>query len=483
VAHEAVSVYIDDAAIRVLRLSGRRPKEWARQPLGQGMVRDGNIVDEEGVASELRRLWAKHGFTPHRVIAGISGINCMYRFLTLPELPSDVLPEAVTREASRAFGVPLEQLYVSWQKIAGNPGETVVYAAASARSTIDALVRTLRKANLNPHVLDIAPLAISRATAKPNALIVDLETASLDIVVKIASMPEVVRTVPLTPSDDPSTSVGVIREELQRAVTFYNSGHPDYPVPEDTPILVAGLLGEAKDVWQDLLGRAQRPIDVIPCEAEAVEGFAPYEYVPNIGLALKETIGRAATTFSVINFDALPAKFKPQRTPLRDLLYIPALAVCIGGLVLGGYLLATTRAHTGALREEAMAKSELAVSLAEEKQSRQQDLEGHKDSLVAAVEADEEKASRLEEQLRSYETTNGGLNDDLAAVHSTPAGINVGTIVHSGSVIDVSGWGANESAVFQYARQLRSTGRFSQVVVSQMSVDGFQTAFSFVLYK
>ena len=91
-ARDATSIYIDDSAIRLLSVGGRRPRQWATEPLEVGLVRDGLIQDEAAVATHVRTLWAKEQPGSQHVIAGISGINCLYRFLSLPELPKNLLP-------------------------------------------------------------------------------------------------------------------------------------------------------------------------------------------------------------------------------------------------------------------------------------------------------------------------------------------------------------------------------------------------------
>ena len=45
-AKDTVSIYIDDSAIRVLSVGGRRPRQWVLEPLEEGLVRDGLILDE-----------------------------------------------------------------------------------------------------------------------------------------------------------------------------------------------------------------------------------------------------------------------------------------------------------------------------------------------------------------------------------------------------------------------------------------------------
>jgi len=482
-AKDAVCIYIDDAAIRVLGLSGRRPRQWAVQPLDEGLVRDGLILNETQVAERIRALWAAKSPGSRRVIAGISGINCMYRFLTLPELPAEILPEAVAREATRAFGVPLDRLYTSWQDLPSKPGETLVYVAAAARTTVDALLRTLKQAGLDPYLMDIAPLALARATAESNALIADLQSCSLDIVVKMDGVPEVVRSVPVSRKSTWAERLNIVRQELQRAVTFYASGHPDRPISDEIPILLAGELGDHPESWKELLGRAERRIETIPMPVESPEGFTAHQFSTLVGLALKETAGKTATAYLRVNFNALPQTLRPKPTPIGQLLYLPFLVAVIVALVAAGYLVMTTRGLTVALRDTATAKSDLAVRLGAEISGKRQALEKERDSLNAQVKASEAQTKVLDTHLRSYETTKSAVNGDLGEMHKTPAGIDLASIDHTGSVVDVTGWAVTEKAVFDYARQLRTSGRFSRVVVVETWVSDVQTGFSFVLYK
>ena len=480
---DAIAIYIDDSSIRMLSVSGKRPKQWAVEPLEPGLVHDGFIVDEPAVAAQVRTLWAREQPGSQRVIAGISGINCLYRFLTLPDLPRNVLPEAVRREASRAFGVPLDQLYISWQTLAARPEETLVYVAAATRTTVDTIIRTLKRANLDPYMMDIAPLALARSTAEPSALIVDLQPASLDVVIKMGALPEVVRSVSLSRGSSDSERLGEVRQELQRAVTFYNSGHPDTPVSDDIPLIVAGELGERQDVWQDLLGRVERRVEALRPPLESPEGFVPPLYAPVIGLALKQTAGRAAEGYSRINFNALPETYIAQPRPLAELLFPPALLVGVLAVAAMGYLVFNANALTDALRDRAAANTQLATSLSAEITARRNALEEEIGSLTAEAVDREGRAATLDNRLRSFANQEQALNTDLGEVHRTPPGVNLGSISHSGSVVNVSGWGAGEQPVFNYARQLRTSGRWSLVVLTGMSDDGVQTAFTIVLYQ
>ena len=482
-ARDAIAIYIDDSAIRLLSVSGKRAKQWAVEPLEAGLVRDGYIVDEPAVAARIRTLWAKEQPGSQRVIAGISGINCLYRLLTLPELPKNLIVEAVKREAGRALGVPLEQLHMSWQTLPGKPDETLVYVAAAARSTVDSIIRTLKKANLNPYMMDIAPLALTRATAEPSALIVDLQTAGLDVVVKIGGMPEVIRSISVSRESSTAEKVGVVRQELQRAVTFYNSGHPDAPVADDVPILVAGELGQQPDLWKGLLGRAERRVEALQPPIESPEGFVPTVYAPLIGLVLKQTAGKALGGYSRVNFNALPEAYIPKPRPVSELLFFPALLVGVLAVAAVGYMVFNANGLTEALRERATANDRMVITLSADVSAKRRALEAERATLQAEATTNEARAEVLDSRLRGYASGNQDINGDLGEVNKTPGGVNLNSINHSGSVVAISGWGASEQAVFAYARQLRTSGRWNLVVITSMSVDDVETGFTIALYQ
>ncbi|MEA3254170.1 MAG: pilus assembly protein PilM, partial [Chloroflexota bacterium] len=332
-AREATSIYIDNSSIRVLTLRGKQAQKWGTIPLEPGLVKDGVIIDKDTVTSKIKELWRKEKIGSHRVIAGINGINCFYRFLSLPELPRNLLDEAAMREARRALGVPVEQLHLSWQVLPSPKGETRIYLVAAQRSSVDTLISVLRRAGLTPYLMDLAPLGLARTTTEPRAIMVDLQPRNLDIVVRIEGIPEVIRSVPLSREAVLEEKVPIVRDEVHRAITFYNSSHADKPIDTEVPLLVCGELAEREDVWKLVTGRQKRPVQVLPPPVEDVKDFSACRYMINIGLAFKEVLGsrKEASAYLQVNFNALPQTYIPKRHPISDLLFIP---ITIAGIAL-----------------------------------------------------------------------------------------------------------------------------------------------------
>ena len=480
-AKGATSIYIDDSGVRVLSAKGRRVRKWASMPLEPGLVRHGVILNQDEVADAVRRLWQDQKIGAGKVVAGISGINCLYRWLTLPELPGGLLGEAVQREAGRVLGVPLEELYTFWQVVSSSKGVVSIYLAAAPRNCVDALISTLRKAGLNPYLMDLGTMALARTTTEPSTIIVDLQPGNFDIVVKVNGIPEVMRSVPLSGEVQLEDKASSIREELDRAVTFYNSGHVNNPIGPAVPLFVSGELAGQEDTWKLITGGREGPVQAWPSPMEAGEGFPACRYATNIGLVLKKVAGKDATAFSRINFNALPEAYRPKRTPLSQLLYLPVLIAGVALVAYMAYLSINALSLTSALRAEWASISELAVSRQAEVQARAQAQAEEIKALTEQVSSREKTAAAFSTTFRQFAANRDGINSNLGQINKLPETIDLLDVSGNAETMTVSGRGADAAAVFKYARELRASGRFGSVVITDMHQEELQMGFTVLL--
>ena len=478
-AREVATIHIDSSAIWVLVAKGRQLRKWANMPLEPGMVKDGVIQDEDAVASKVRDLWKKQRIGRRRVVAGISGINCLYRLIALPELSASILPEAVKREASRTLGVPMEQLHLSWQTLPSIRDETLVYLAASPKNSVDSVISTLRKAGLDPYLMDLKPLAMARVATEPKAIIIDLQPASFDVVVTVEGIPHVVRSLALAPESSLEEKLPVVKGELDRAITFYNSSHADKPIEPSVPLLVCGELAQQEDAWNLLLGRQSRPVQALPLPMETPKDFPPGQYVANIGLAIKELLAseKGAIAYSLVNFNALPEVYIPKRRPLSQILLVPAIIVGIALVAWAVNFNINVQPETSALRAQLAALDRMAlVQLAQAKDVI---------ALGKEVSSVEATADAFTSTLNSFTDGRGVITQDLSQINAalSAGGITLGGVAHTGGEVTVTGLAADQNAVLNFARYLRGSGRFNLVVITEMQKDEAGTSFALMLTK
>ena len=462
-AKKVTTIYIRDTDISLLIAEGRRVKKWARLPLEPGLVSQGVVRDEAQVADKVKELFKLEGIRTTQVIAGLSGLDSLYRLISLPLLPQAVVGEAVRHEARRVIPVPLDEIHLSYQLLPSAAGETRVFLATSPRNVADALLRTLKLAGVKPYLMDLAPLALCRTLNEPIAIIVNTRLDHFNIIVMADRIPQIIRRLSLRELAPLSERLPTIAEEFNRTVAFYNSSHPGKPIDSTVPVFVCGDLAEAPESWPSLVDQLNSPISPLPSPLESPEGFNPNEFMVNIGLALKELLPEAGeANFSIVNFNALPEVYQPRAVPMTQILTPIGIGIGIGLLILMGFLVQNRVAHTSVLRGQ-LATIENSIA-----QQREQivTLQGQANQVAAQITPLEATTNNLNAMLTSLEGGRREVDRGLTQIASlVPADVDLTEINHSGNTITVSGIAPNEDKIFTYARDLRACGEFSSVII------------------
>jgi type IV pilus assembly protein PilM len=143
----------------------------ASAPLPTGIVRDGEVVDVETLASSLRELFAAHKLGK-RVRLGVANQRIVMRTLDLPPLKgAKEINSAIRFQASDHIPMPLEQAVLEHHSlgIVETPDgpRTRVVVVAARRDMIERLLDAARKAGLRPVGVDLSAFAMIRALYRP----------------------------------------------------------------------------------------------------------------------------------------------------------------------------------------------------------------------------------------------------------------------------------------------------------------------------
>lgn len=479
-AKRVTTLFIRDTSINLLVMKGEKIEKWASSPLEPGLVSQGLIVDEAQVADKVKQVLSETGATANKVTIGLSGHDSLYRIITLPELPDAVLPEAVRREAQRTIPTPLEEVYFSYQRLPSQTkGENRVFLATFPRNLVDALIRTLRQAGVKAYVMDLAPLALSRITNEPRAIIVNARLDHLDVIVLGDRLPQVIRRLAL-PGEAESLEerLPLIAEEFNRTVSFYNSGHIERPLDATVPVFVCGDLAEAPDMWPSVVSGAAYKVSALPSPVAVPEGLNTNQFMVNIGLALKELLPeKEGANFSIVDFNALPAAYVPPRFSIVRVLTPVVTVIGVGLIILAVILIMNNRASIAALKPE-VASAETRVT----------QLQRDVTQLGASIASAKGTADVLSNTLVDIARGRAVILDDLREINRLAGqSVTLGSVSHTGSSVTISGGASDVDHIFRYARDLRDSRdlvndpRFSSVWIS--SITGNGQAFSISLTK
>ena len=112
-ANSTTTLYISDTSIRLMVTRGKRITKLADVPLETSLGEVSSEEKENELAAKIKDLFRRNRIGSRKVVLGISGLHCLTRPLTLPDLPKTMLDEAVVREARRVLPVPTEQLLLT----------------------------------------------------------------------------------------------------------------------------------------------------------------------------------------------------------------------------------------------------------------------------------------------------------------------------------------------------------------------------------
>jgi len=483
VAKEIVTLYIDDSAVRLLVAQRNEVKKWAELPLEPGLVKDGVIVDETGVGDKIKELLTDQKVNAIKVITGLSGLHSLFRLITLPPLTKSLLADAVRLEAEKVMPVPLAQLYLSWQVIPTAADEaTQVFLASFPRDIADTLIRTLRHAGLDPYLIDLKPLALARVVDRPTAIIADVQPTEIEIIVMVDRIPQLIRTVAL-PAEPKSrrNSLAITKEELEKTIKFYNTSHSDKPLDPDVTIFTSGDLAIESETDQFVIGDLKFPTMPLASPLKCPEGLPAARFMVNIALALKEALlPQAQANSSMINLNALPEPYRPKPRSLRELLFVPSVIVAIALLIPLIISVQNAADVTASLQDQLNTTNQLMNQKQLQKKNLTKSI-AELENKVSQVEAAHDSFSEVLNNLAQQQEE---VNNDLETVTSLlPDTIDLRNISRSSNGVGMTGIAPDEETMFEYATNLRASGIFSQVVISNIKKTADGMNFNLILMK
>jgi type IV pilus assembly protein PilM len=443
-----INIEINSTAIRLMETSGNRVIRWASYSLEPGMFEEEVISDPQALSAAIRRLMASSGIQGGEVIASVSGLYSLSRILTVPT-PAGV---PITEEAVLAAageGSPFsEDMYLSWQAFATGEGGQHVLVVGVPKDVIDGEMRALRAAGINPRILDLKTMALVRAVNREQALILNIEPASFDIVLVVNGVAESIRTTAWR-QEDFSSEEGAehLASALEMTVGFYDSYHPGAPLDSATPLFITGQMSGDLALTERLQAIVKYPVEPLAPPLEYPAHLPVSQYAVNIGLALNgTTVSKDAEEegHSLPDINLLPQVYRPWRPSGKQIQFFCAIIVAIALLV------PLYRVATEAMSDTAMLQARYDI-INSELQRRQIEIKNREP---------------LEKAINEYNTIvdmGGGFTEDLNVVTSLAEqfDISLSSINHQGKIISIVCQSDNFTSFRGYLTALAESGRFS----------------------
>jgi len=465
-ARSSLTLYLNDAGLRLLVSSGSVVKKWAVASLEPGLVKGAVVQDAAAVSAKVAGLMAELGISGGKVQICLSGLNTLSRPLSVPKVSRSILPEVVLSEARQALPVPLEEYYLSWQTVPTAAADKIgAFVTAIPRQATDLLLAAVKQAGLTPYYLDVKTLALARLAPEATAIIVDVQPTEFDIIVKSGGIPHPVRTVPLTEESlSLSGKLPLVRDDVLRAIQFHNDNNPERMLPREVPFYVSGELAQQPELLDGLAEEFGYRLAVLPSPLEGPPEFVPGDYMGNIGLAARELSAASGKT-APVNLNVLPSAYRPQPISIARVLALPVVvaAVALLGFMAVQYFNLADAITT--MQTQLDSTNQLLLDRKIEAQGLRQDVSATV-AEQAAVAAETEAIRSLAVSLVQHHTL---ANNQLGfSVDFLPADVYLENISYNDGDLILKGWGEKEDTILYYGKLLDGAVKNSEVIVSHL---------------
>lgn len=248
---------------------------YGQAVLPKGVIINNAIIDAKTFYFVLNQLLEKPQFgeiNTNRVVASLPEAKSFVRVIQIPLMTDAEAENAVPFEAENFIPMPIDQVYLDWQKIGVVGEKTNVLIVASPKETVDKYLDILDKANLKPVAFEVESQSCCRAVIskenKETALIADIQGSRSGLIMVEDGFLQFTSSIPIAGSaftESVARALGVSSakaEEIKKKVGISNTAQ--YPNIRNAllPVL-ASFSAEIKNILKFHSEHSEKPVNKI----------------------------------------------------------------------------------------------------------------------------------------------------------------------------------------------------------------------------
>jgi type IV pilus assembly protein PilM len=210
-----IGVDIDRGSIKAVQLqdsgAGYVLQHVGYHRLPPGVIVDGEVADQNLLASEIREFWDSHSFKGRSITFGVSNQKVVVRLLDFPHMKPEDLQDAISFEAQDHIPMPLDEAVLDYLVLGPREERSNldrVLVVAAQREMISRYTSAVRAGGLRPEGVDVKALSLTRSTLPEPffgedgaVLLLDVGAEITNLVVADRGNPVLTRFVPVGLSD------------------------------------------------------------------------------------------------------------------------------------------------------------------------------------------------------------------------------------------------------------------------------------------
>jgi len=211
-------------------------------------------------------------FIGNAVAASLPESKSFVRVIQVPQMKDSELETAVPSEAESFIPLPIDQVYLDWQKLGLKGDKQEVLIIASPKEFVDKYLQILESADLQVSALEVESQSCHRALIpfglKPNCLIVDLDAFRTSLIMVEEGNLEFTSSIPIagtTFTEAIARSLGVSSQKaemVKRKVGIANTA--EYPNIKTAVLpVLTNLSAEIKNIIKFHAEHSQNKVEKI----------------------------------------------------------------------------------------------------------------------------------------------------------------------------------------------------------------------------
>ena len=216
-------------AVEVSDVTSARPTvvRHAEVPLPEGAASRGEVLEPQTVASTLRQLWSKGGFSSKQVVLGMGNQRVLARDLTVQKAPAARIKESLPFQVQDMLPVPVADALLDFYPYAEAEGENgpVLHGLliAAVKDAVLGNVKATSLAGLTTQAVDLIPFAttrllIGRTGLTDTVALVEIGHSTSSVVIVRGGAPQFVRIIPSGGDDVTQALVAKLEVPVDEAV-------------------------------------------------------------------------------------------------------------------------------------------------------------------------------------------------------------------------------------------------------------------------
>lgn len=230
---------IEDSYIKAFQLkknkSGFSMEACNLRSLKKGIIRDGQVVQAEELAKEIRELLKLSRPKPIKtkfVVFSVPETKSFIRTIQIPKMSREEAAEAVKWETEANIPVSLDKVYLDWQIIDSNEKNNNVLVVAVPKEVVDGYYQAVSLSGLIPLAVEVDIIATirsltSKESNKEPILIADIGADKTSLAICKNQIPYFSSSIPLcgkTFTDALQKGLGIGYEKAEELKEKYGLG-------------------------------------------------------------------------------------------------------------------------------------------------------------------------------------------------------------------------------------------------------------------